>query len=740
MKGLNVRVWAVGLVSVGGAAWVAACGYGYWESVHFNDVADFGMPPPPLVIGAWEESSTRPVPTTSFSDNEEEYAAREKRQAQNQARGKELRAAAEALEAAGKTVEAADAWAKLVSELRDADLGYSEKPIDFEAARDRAEVLRQAGTGALAGPVVRYLQARKTLEEKPDDKVAKGEIRKLAAPGSGFIQAHAAYAVADWENTAWNLDSASKLFEAAAELGGPRREPALMMAIRSRLGVRSSWFEKENVRVEDVARGKALIATLLKEYPETRFRKSAEGWSVRADFLAGNQVAALKRYLQELDAEKDPEKQAGLLSSVRKVVEALKPEEAKSLRATILAEPDLLQPYLDFRLYHTESSPAQLGTLVSFANEVLAKKPAAPLSSAVEARLAEIAYLQGDAKRALSYAERSLKEANGPREDLAVYVRAASLHRAGQDDQAAKALEGYEEKYPSSYLRKAAIEQRAVIGERRGTWFEAVADYEKLGYKQDVAYILDVRLDPAQVETYAERKNDSVAKLTAGYRQLRANNFAAATKWFESIPEAERRKVAKVGSRDYAWLEPEKATSPLDSIPDPLTTARDLAKLQRDKSAKGLYALASYYYTRRNLLLYNAALWDGSRGALGWAWNAKIATPEDSAARQKHFFEHECVARSRAICLEVAKRYPKSPVAGKALYRAATSTRRLAGFNGWWRSQNAKTNRYEAAANLLKRVYTEYPKDPLAKNARKYEKVYRQEGAGAVMATMFGPE
>jgi hypothetical protein len=737
MKGK--RVWAIGLLSAAGAAFVAACGGGYWDSVHFNDVADFGSPPAPLVIGSWEEYSNRPVPRASgFSESD--YEAAWKRQEANQARVKALRAEAEKVEATGKISEAAAAWKKLVEEGKSLDLGYlpdERHAFDLEYARDRAEILQQAGNGPLSEPAVRYLKARQTLNLKPGNPEAVAEMKKLAAEESGFVRPHAQYMVADDAHTDLKFDEAAQAFEAAAKLGGPRREPALMMAIRSHLAARTEWIEKERVKPENVARGKELVATLLKDFPQTRFRKSAEGWKIRAEYLAGNRIPALANYLLELEATKDPEGQTKLLSSIRKVMENLSATEATTLREAILKQPELLQPYLDYRLYHTDSKPAQL---VTFANEVLAKKPGAPLSSAVEARLAELAYLQGDAKGALTYADRSLKEQNGPRADLAVYVRAGALNKTGQKEAAYSALQGYEDRFKGSYLRQAALEQRALIAERLGKWPAAIADYKELDYDLDRAYIVDVRLTPDQVRAYAGETKDPLDILSAGYRYLRANDFAKAIESFQSIPDAERKKLAKVGSRDYAWLQPENSNSPLDRIPDPLTTAKDLQKLHADKTAKGLYTLASYYYTRRNLLLYNAPLWEGSRGALGWSWNEKIATPEDSAARQKHFFEHECVARSRAICMELVRRYPKDPIAAKALYRAATSTRRLASFNGWWRAQNDKNNRFEEAANLLKRVYTEFPKDPLAKNARKYEKVFRQEGSSALLATMFREE
>ncbi|MGV3614949.1 MAG: tetratricopeptide repeat protein [Fimbriimonas sp.] len=739
MRGKRARAWGVGVLSLAGAAWVVACGGDLGNSVHFNDVPDFGAPPPPLVIGSWEEYTSRPIPEANRPPDGD-YEAMWKREEAQKAELKRLRTVAERHEAASRLADAAATWENVARILKETPSLEYELPGEAEYARDRAEILREVGAGPLPAPVAEYLRLRKADLAKGNDGPTLAGIEKLARSGTGgIVEPHALYYVAGKALDNQNYEGAAQKYEAVAKMAGPRREAALMMAIRSRLAARANWVDAEKVPPADVEKGRELIATLLKEFPNTRFRKSAEGWRTRADFLAGRRVEALTAYLRDLAATRDSDTQVSLLSSIRKVIESLTPDEAKALRATIIAQPDLLQPYLDYRLYHTEANPAQLTALVSFANEVLAKKPSAPLSSGVEARLAEIAYLQGDAKRAREYAERSLREPKGERADLAVFVHAAALHKLGLQDQALAALADYETRFKDSYLVRPALEQRAVIHERAEHWEEAIEDFRALNYERDIAYLIDVRLDPGQVEAYANKKGDALARLSAGYRRLRTNDFAAAIKWFSSVPDAERRKLAHVGSRDYAWLQPENAKSPLDQIPDPLTTARDLSKLQADKSAKGLYTLASYYYGRRNLLLYNAPLWEGGRGGLGWAWNEKIATPQDEAARRRHHFEHECLWRARVICLELAKRYPKDPYAARAVYRAATATRRLASFNPWWRSHDG-TNRYFEAANLLKRVYTSYPRDPLAKNARKYEKVFRQEGTGAMASTMFEDE
>jgi hypothetical protein len=116
--------------------------------------------------------------------------------------------------------------------------------------------------------------------------------------------------------------------------------------------------------------------------------------------------------------------------------------------------------------------------------------------------------------------------------------------------------------------------------------------------------------------------------------------------------------------------------------------------------------------------------------------NTGVADDRDKKAVTEHCFEHEALAQARKICLEISAEFPKEAVSAKALYRAATATRRLADFNGWWRYETGATY-YTSAADLLKRVYSEFPSSELAANAKKYESVYREEGKDTVVSTMF---
>jgi len=714
---------ALGMVAVGAGY---ACFSDLEGTVRFNaGVPDFGTPPPPIEIGAWEERVNRPIPTANgpaISYLEEERIAKEK-----ELRISRNRAKANVLERNGDLKGAAAALLELIAD----------NPENREALRDRAEVLRAAADQPSL-PVRDYFAAR-------ERKDVPALTRMASDAAMGALRAHARYALASIAYDQSKFADAATHYEQAAQLGGPRREPALMMAARSLLRSPAQqdpyeWTDKPLPAAAPTKRAERLLATLRAEFPESRFAVSAKGWQARANYVQGDRLAALAGYLQQLASSRDWSDQVNALSSIRLVFNQLTKDEATMVRPMIERDPSLLQPYLDYRLYHTAAKPADLRSLATFAQAILAKNPAARIAGATHSRLAEIAYLTGDIAGARREAERALEDSANPRADLATYVLAGATAKQGRPADAAKTLEGYETRFSESYLAKPARELRALSREQSGDRVGAFAEYDALGYEYDIAYLLDARMTPAELQRVAEAgplSRRDLARFSLGMRHLRREELDKAIAIFEPMSATRRKQLAKAGSRDYSWIEAPK-NSPLDRMGDPLQTARDLKRLKAAATTpEGKYALASYYYNRRNLLLYNP-VWQGARGvALGWFWNRDIAKKDDEVARAQNHYEVESLFHARALCLEIAKAHPRSPVAPKALYRAATSTRRLANFNPWWRNHAEQQDYYAQAANLLKRVYTEYPKDPLAKNARKYEKVYRREGQGRRAQTMF---
>ena len=118
-------------------------------------------------------------------------------------------------------------------------------------------------------------------------------------------------------------------------------------------------------------------------------------------------------------------------------------------------------------------------------------------------------------------------------------------------------------------------------------------------------------------------------------------------------------------------------------------------------------------------------------------WNSSIASVDDNAAVRAHHYQHECLYRARAQCLEIARRYPHSQTAAKALYRAACASEQLASFDDWWRKEGARLHLQDDAIRLMTRVYQQYPHDPLAGSARKFAQVYAEEKAASERNGMF---
>ena len=80
----------------------------------------------------------------------------------------------------------------------------------------------------------------------------------------------------------------------------------------------------------------------------------------------------------------------------------------------------------------------------------------------------------------------------------------------------------------------------------------------------------------------------------------------------------------------------------------------------------------------------------------------------------------------------IAERYPQTPTAPKALYRAACATHYLTQFSYWWETESDRLDFWAQSVRLMTRVYEKYPNDPLAKSARKYAGVFAGDEPEAV--------
>ncbi len=711
----RLRWVGLGLFTLSGVvAW--ACLGTIYDTVHYSDgVVDFGAPPAPLIIRSWPHTEERSVPGDRESDD---LTALENERNSYLAQGtmyEKSKDYASAIRAYRRCLD-------IFGELKSKGQTDSGVPVDErEAVRERVEVLGLADSQDRRS----FLTATR-FEEKAD----MGALTSLAQKKSP-MQAHARYRLAS--PFRGSRRATASAFLSAAALGGPRREPGLMMASRALLGTGETPPTSLEIKL---ARGH--LTSLLKEKPNSRFSPSARNWLARCDLLEGKLPEAQREYMRLYAGASSTAEKINVLASMKEVFAKMSPMQGDSLRLAMLMEPKLLQPYLDYRLrYDGKQNPQQL---MSFAKWFLDKKPSATVSGEIAARLAEIAYMTQDYVAAVTWADRSLAVPND-RIDLATYVRAGALQRIGKSKAAAELLAPFPAKFPKSYLVKSSRELLALSYESQEQWAKAFQVYSELNYSNDLAYLIDIRMPLDSLKQVVSTLKPGPAadklKVALGMRYLRKNMLKEAESTLAAVPDETRNRLLGKGKRDFAWPE----SSQFDQIPDALQTTRDLIQLRMNAkdSAAGLYELGSYYYTRRNLLLYNASLWQGMRVSLGSLfWNKEIETKGDRLAVMEHNYEHECLFQARRILLQSAETGKGTEVAAKALYRAACASRRLASFNQWWRAHKGATNYWSDSQNLMRRVYQEYPQSSLAANARKYEKVFKEEADGTDKQSMFG--
>jgi outer membrane protein assembly factor BamD (BamD/ComL family) len=521
------------------------------------------------------------------------------------------------------------------------------------------------------------------------------------------------------------------------------------MAARCLLGSppQKEWYWTDTPRPSPAAvrRGHALLRQLLEEYPQTRFRVNALGWLGRCEYVQKRYPEAMRLYLKQLLAATTEDESIQAMASLHFTRRVMNARDAKKFAAMLLAEPDLAVPYFDQRLNHFYNKPAELASLAQLAEALVRRHPGTRLPPVILARLAEVHYHRGRYRDCVRWATRALaapvrsKARSGSgvpssRHDLAYYLRGAARHKLKDRRGAIADFEALLRRCPHSYLRAAARENLAILYEERGDLGSALEHYFALGYEADLAFLLDARMTIPEIERFIaahpRHPQRDLVIYSLGIRYLRADNLGRAERTLRRLPARSLRALSRGESL------PEYVDYVRKNLHDPLTTIRDLRRLKAtirrartaNDKADARYALATYYYQKRNLLFYNPALWEGSRSDhFSITWNTAHATPQDEAAARQHHYEHECVNRTREICLDVARRYPRSPAAPRALYVAACCARRLADFDGWWRKENKRHDFWAESVRLMKEMARRYPGHRLTAEARKYAEVFGEE-------------
>ena len=413
--------------------------------------------------------------------------------------------------------------------------------------------------------------------------------------------------------------------------------------------------------------------------------------------------------------------------------------EAKDFWKRIRGNPRQLSSYLDFRQEMDQPSP----DLISMATQRIDKAINSPYGGHILARIAEAAYVLEKTGYAKKMAERalSLSRTDDDRA-LATYLLASIAKRQDDWKGAQVSYEAVLKNYPTNYLAGGTRENLALIYERQNRFDKALEMYWKLNYPYDVAYLIDIRMSTAQLaETIKNPRYSDHSKLlrfSLAMRYLRDEQFHLAAEELRTLSAKTRENFRR---QLYENEVEEKGTN-TDLIQDPLQTAQELGTLAvqfraaktPNEKAVVKWKTANYYYTHRNLLLYNPAVWHMARSlAIGFQWNASIATRQDFQAIERHHWEHECYARTLTLCKEILKAYPKSPLRFEVAYRAACAAEKLSHMNRYWRWQARQKDLMGQAVNLMA-IARKSPEKELAKKAKKYARVFAESRESQLQA------
>lgn len=710
------------------------------KGIHFKvggEFVDFGEPPsrysdrPSTALDY--EANWRPGSQFLLSggdDWEEEEAHERRRQANEDA----LLGKARSAELGGERARALRLYREALSR-KFGDVGFVRGRIELlEAIGDRP-VDRLGAYLSITGPGNKP-PAQWPTSSDPTLSSFLAYEEAVATPGDGTTRGRKLVAVAERYPSS------------------PRAPAALIMASRTLTQGEKSWYAPADLRVAHRA-----IDRLQKRYPDSRFVWAAHGERGRIAFVQKRYGEALRHYDRQLRLAKNGDERDKALTSilmaedawgrrdrvavvclrlirlggggymVRRLDQALSFFDAKDAARfgqTLRRDPALLDEYLEYRVDFTEPT-----------KDLYRFSTTPGIKSLALARLASVALKFKDAKRARRYADRALrlsdeKDAHA----LATFTLATLDRRAGRKSASRAKYAAIVRRWPKSYLAGGARENLTLLNEQLDDLGAALDQYGALGYREDFAYMIDVRMTSGQLARYIATRPRHPQRptliYTLGMRYLREGKWSQAETSFDRLDADQRRRFASMRGN---YIGDEKTQDPMETLKALQRLDLNVRRAKgRNAKAAALFAMGDYYYRHGNLLLYSPPAWQGLRSVvISHSWNYAVARPEDDRALKRHHGEHEAISHALRLYRRVVKEYPETPIAPRAAYWGACAANRLADFANYWRWENRDASLTGEAVRLMK--FAERSKDPaLAKKARKYHGVFRKEYTANRMA------
>jgi TolA-binding protein len=732
---------AVALLALGLALPLLACYGPEYHSVHFRDDRPdfFEMPQP------WRGAP----PQERALPGAEIWLGRSFERAERNEPTVDWVKEALRREAAGRFQRAVAAWGRYQQandEKDPEDWEYRHPPAQALALADRIAALKAWRGPQDTAALRQYLEARDLVDKvavlrtqaAPRDVASSPDYRRIPPLLARLTRepygTHAGYLRACLQFYMDTPEASAAAFRAFLKRH-PRHALALYMIGRSYLRAILTAEKKGGAGLSPAQRARYLRQAMgayeacAAADPHSSLAEDARGKVTACLFRQGRYAAALVHYCGQLAVLRPGEENRLAFLSARMCLRQMTLADHHAFQARVLSRPELATVYLDLHLYFTGQPGLRASyNLGLFALEVLKRHPAAPLSGRLLARLAVIEGRLGHWERAERLAAVALQRCGpGGYRDQARWEHALALRHLGRRREALAEYERLAGAAAVDTMRRGAHEAAALLSEEIGDRANAIRHYFALEYRLDYGYLIDCLASQDDLRAFLRRfphhPRAKLVRYSLGFRQLRASQYDEAARTFASLG---------------AWLDvAEKvcdcSTSKGKPRWPPLRTARFLAAAVRreaagrtsEEKARAAYERAGFLFHERHLIMYNGALWNGWRT---WAFDLHgpdedfggmtSLTPREQRQYDRYQEEHAALFQAQGVFEHIARDYPKTPEAPKALYSAALCCTFLPHLERFWSAREGEYQ--EKAIRLYRRLQRDYPHDPLAQAAVRY--------------------
>ncbi|MDA3962805.1 MAG: hypothetical protein PF961_18630 [Planctomycetota bacterium] len=461
----------------------------------------------------------------------------------------------------------------------------------------------------------------------------------------------------------------------------------------------------------DAELARTALDTYLKAWPQGAWRADAIGWQAYLVCRHQGSAAAVALYRQLVS---DPQLRSGFLlglDSLRIVLRRLRPKPPPVVRDDpALMTLFLLQWYRDTGAW-PELAHGQGDMLAVFqqADELVLAHDA---DDRVLIELALLHLSAGDAAGAQALHSHLGTEPLLDARQGYLYLR--SLAASGDARTAAEALPRYHELHPSAPDMRDLCLRIGAAFEDEHDYQQALVHYVRGNSWLDVAILCDGIMPVEDLRRFL----DSTPELRGWANDSHSGWGQHPQSDYDYAPELRLRlgvRLTRLGRAQeaLAYLDRDRAANVRTLL------ALERAADQREAGPTEVYDLAAFVYHRGAELLVYDRYWHqwAARGAL-------TGTSPEAVLARAELERMTPYTRARDLFAGIARDWPHSPEAPRALYSAALCdfwlcqpSKALGGHNWWWQ-QRAKDEAYwDHGLTRLRDLRRRYPEHPLCRGA-----------------------